>query len=415
VERAGVSKMLKKLFLFLAFGPLFLVASAMWAQETPAEVSICELAKHPKSFDGKGIRVRGTLSVYFEDFSLVVRNCDSQQGIWLAFGGDVPGIVASMVNDTVRKPGVDLKVNGVSYGIKKDENFRRLYALIAARHGRKPAYRVTATLTGAFFAGEESKLANGQTVFAGYGHLGCCALLVITQVSDVESVPPANLNVHGTVLGPDSKPVERFVVFDDVLGGSPPERQHTATNGKGKFEFSNSGQLLRFENPSYRPLALSVEPGGSHMNVRLEDAKRSDWLVPACGQVRDSTSQIGFSFLFALPTTMESSLSNEEDSHSYFVFPRGREPFAAEFFISSGADETEESKVFVDSEWSEQRWIKSSAGTVVGIDSRGRLKGGGHWRTAFFLGHETARYSLHPGKQHSEFDRIIDSACMIKR
>jgi hypothetical protein len=175
---------------------------------------VCDLAKHPNSFDRKMIRARGTRNVEFEDFSLAISDCDTRQEIWLVLGGDVPGIVASTVNDTVRKPGVDIEVNGVSYGIKKDESFRRLYALISARHGDKSPYPVTATLTGALCPGEKSKLADGPTVFEGYGHVRCCSLLVITQVGDGESVPPANLNVSGTVSGPDGKPVQGFVVID---------------------------------------------------------------------------------------------------------------------------------------------------------------------------------------------------------
>lgn len=100
--------------------------------------------------------------------------------------------------------------------------FWKLYALIAARHGEEPDYRATATLTGIFF-GDDIRNSKGDVLlFGGYGHLGCCALLLITQVSDVESVPPANLDVHGVVIGSDGQPVEGLTVVDDVLGGSLP-------------------------------------------------------------------------------------------------------------------------------------------------------------------------------------------------
>jgi hypothetical protein len=62
------------------------------------------LARNPRAFDGKLLRVRGTLNVEFEDFSLGIRNCETKQDIWLAFGGDVPGIVASTMNDSFRQP-----------------------------------------------------------------------------------------------------------------------------------------------------------------------------------------------------------------------------------------------------------------------------------------------------------------------
>ena len=183
------------------------------------------------------IRVRGTLSVHFEDFSLVTKDCGSEQGIWLAFGGDVPGIVASTINDGFRKPGVDITVNDVLYGIKKDENFHRLYALIAARHGGKPNYSVTATLTGKFFAGEERKSAKGTVYFVGYGHLGCCALLLITEVSDVESVPFANLNLSGVLIGANGEPVKGFTVFDDVLGAHPPNVRRLSRTSRENLRF----------------------------------------------------------------------------------------------------------------------------------------------------------------------------------
>jgi hypothetical protein len=54
-------------------------------QENPVEVPGCDLARNPKAFDGKLIRVRGTLNVHFDDFSLGIRNCDTEQDIWLAF------------------------------------------------------------------------------------------------------------------------------------------------------------------------------------------------------------------------------------------------------------------------------------------------------------------------------------------
>lgn len=379
------------------------------------EVSRCDLARNPKTFDGKLIRVRGTLNVYFENFSLGIGDCDTEQGIWLAFGGDVPGIVTSMVNDTFRKPGSDIKVNGVSYGIKKDDSFRKLYALIAARHGDKPDYSVTATLIGMFFAGEEGRTAKGATYFGGYGHLDCCALFVITQVSAVESVPPANLNLRGVLIGADGKPVEGFTVFDDVLGGSPPERQKTVTNEAGEFAFSNSGQQLRFENQNFRPLALTVEPGGgAPIRVKLEDAKQSDWVIPVCGEVNPS-SRIGFSVLFALPKTMESSPINSDEKRGFFIFPRGGDPLSAELIISSSSEEIIDAADSLDSERFEERWIKDSAGNVVGMDARGRVKHGGYWRTAIFSSHDATGYDSRSGKHTNALDRIIDSACIAKQ
>ena len=410
--------MSKKLIPLLPFILLFLNARLARAQVTPQEVSFCDLVKDPGSFDGKTIRVRGTLSVHFEDFSLVSKDCKTQQEIWLVFGGDVPGLVPSTVNDNSRKPGADIKVNGVSYGVKKDENFRRLYALIAARRGGKPRYSVTATLTGAFFAGRENTSATGEHVYIGYGHLGCCSLFVITQVSDVESDPPANLNVRGTVLGPDGRPLKGFPVVDEIVGGSPPESQQTTTDGRGDFEFSDSGRLLRFEDPRYRPVAMAVEPGHAAVHVRLEDPRRTDWVIPSCEQVGGAAGRVGFSVLFALPSDLEFSPFNDEGRRSYIISPRGEDMTQAEFWLSISTEldqPIDEPSDF--SGWAKQRWIKDSTGAIIGIDTWGGENHGGHWRTAIFLGHDGAGYDLSPRnrKRVSSLDRIIDSACIAKR
>jgi len=384
------------------------------AQAGPMDVLACDLAKNPKVFDGKLIRVRGMLSVHFEDFSLDIPNCDTRQGIWLTFGGDVPGVVASTVNDIARRPGSNIKVHGNSYGIKKDANFRRLYALIAARHGDKPDYRVTATLMGTFFAGQELRNSKDDVVsFGGYGHLGCCALFVITQVSDVESVPPANLNVRGVVIGIDGHPLEGFTVIDDVLGGAPPNRQTTVTDKQGKFAFSDSGQQLRFESPDYRPLALTVETGGPQIQVRLESAKHSDWVIPVCQEGRFG-KRVGFSALFAVPKTMESERFKSDSGKSIFVYHHGASAPEARLIISRIPDGTTEEVDSLDFEWFEERWIKDEAGKVVGTDARGRTREGKHWRTAVFLARDVATYWLDPGEPPKALDEIIDSACVAR-
>lgn len=403
--------MSKKSLRFVLIAGLLCAPRLACAQANTSDVAACDLARDPRAFDKKRISVRGTFSVNFEDFSLGIGNCDTRQAIWLAFGGDVPGIVISTVNDNTRKSGVDLQVNGVSYGIQIDENFRRLYALIAAVHVDEPEYKVTATLTGTFFAGKERKLADGRTNFGGYGHLGCCSLLIITKVSDVESVPPANLDLRGVLLGVDGKPVEGFTVLDDVVGGSPPERQQTVTNEKGEFAFSNSGQQLRFENPNFRPLALTVEPGGAPIQVRLQDSKQSDWVIPACSEP-SSSRHIGFSVLFALPKALKSSPEN--NNADLFIYPRGKEDISADLFISRSADEIRYGSDSIGSERFEERWIKDTSGNVVGMDAWARRNRREHWRRAVFLHHDSASYWLQHGERPNALDKVIDSACIAK-
>jgi hypothetical protein len=402
------------LFVILLCAPIPVEAQASQADD----VSVCDLAKHPKSFDGKIIRVRGTLNANFEDSSLATTDCDTQQGIWLAFGGDVPSVVASTVNDDFRTPDIDLKVAGVSYGIKKDESFRRLYALLAIRRpGDKPAYRVTATLTGVFLAGQELSHSNGTGYVGGYGHLGCCALFIITQVSDVDSFPPADLNVRGTVLLPDGKPAHGFVVINEVAEGSPPVHQQTTTDAAGHFEFSDSGQLLRFEDPKYCPLEIKAILGGPPVRVKLEDANRTDWIVRSCEGKGDSSSRIGFSARFVLPPKMEAGpFDDEEDGwRSYFIFHRGSDMNHADLIISTAKEELfEEAGRFARSKHSEERWIKDGSGTIIGRDARGLIGRRSYWRRAIFLEHDVADYNLNFEKRYELLDEIVDSVCIAE-
>jgi hypothetical protein len=148
--------------------------------------------------------------------------------------------------------------------------------------------------------------------------------------------------------------------------------------------------------------------------VKLQDAKQSDWMLPVCGEI-NSSNRIGFSVLFTLPKTMESSPFNTDDAKSYFVYPRGKGETSAEFIISESSGEITDAGVSPGSERFEERWIKDSSGDVVGMDARGRMEHGGYWRRAIFSGHEAAGYSLQPGRRPNALDQMIDSACMAKR
>jgi hypothetical protein len=215
------------------------------------------------------------------------------------------------------------------------------------------------------------------------------------------------------VLGIDGQPVEGFTVIDDVLGGAPPGSRTTVTDKQGKFAFSNSGQQLRFESPNYRPLALTVETGGSEIRVRLEAAKQSDWVIRACNEVHFG-KRVGFSVLFALPKAMESEPFKSDDRRSIFVYHHGGSAPEADLIISQILDGTIEGFDSLGSERFEERWIKDEAGKVVGIDARGRLRDGKYRRRALFFAHDDATYWLNPGKAPKALDEVIDSACVAK-
>src|SRR5258708_23747616 len=159
--------------------------------QTPQPVSPCELWKNPAPYSGKVVTVTAGVSIGFENFSLLTPGCEeTARPIWLAYGGDEPTPTVSTVNDRSRTPGSVLKVNGRPVILHRNdalELFQR--RLSAERLGGITGqgcpyecrlYRVTATLTGVFFAASARPL-------AGYGHLGCCHLLAIEEVADVDA------------------------------------------------------------------------------------------------------------------------------------------------------------------------------------------------------------------------------------
>lgn len=100
--------------LLMACAGLLLLGSHPVAHDPPLTVSPCELARQPKTYDRRVVQVRDTLSVSFENSTLVIADCDTSQRVSLSFGGDVPGVVPSTFNDTLRSPGTDVEVDGSS-------------------------------------------------------------------------------------------------------------------------------------------------------------------------------------------------------------------------------------------------------------------------------------------------------------
>jgi hypothetical protein len=163
----------------------------------PRAASFCDLKRNPANYDGQWITVRGRVSMEFEDFSLYDPACNASNlpGVWLTFGGDQDEITVYCCVNRTRKKGVDLEVGGHRVPLVRDEALRELQRVLQTQRLRRPDGRqcesdecyfyrpVTATITGLFLAGQ----AGGENSLSGYGHLGCCHLLVIKQVADVSA------------------------------------------------------------------------------------------------------------------------------------------------------------------------------------------------------------------------------------
>jgi len=127
----------------------------------------------------------------FEDFSLYDPACkDHHTGVWLTFGGDQDEVVTYCCVNRTRKKSVDIEVEGHRIPLSHDDSLREFLRVLQTERLRRPDghqcagdecyfYRpLSATIFGMFFAGEDG-------TSPGYGHLGCCHLLVISRVLEV--------------------------------------------------------------------------------------------------------------------------------------------------------------------------------------------------------------------------------------
>ena len=193
----------------LAVLVLGLLSSGPAAQAQPAEsafpVTACELERNPLQFEGKLVRVRGIVMRGFENFTLrdpstpfLSHECGN--AIWLEPGGDGKGPRPYLVvhtwwpADDMRNWAQQARVDSVK--LIKDQQYQDMNDRLSTFRPREPdgsactglwlcsLYTVTATITGRFYAAHQDKLADGRPSFRGYGHMGCCHLLIIQQVTE---------------------------------------------------------------------------------------------------------------------------------------------------------------------------------------------------------------------------------------
>jgi len=402
----------------LAFILLFAPAIPGFTQSAPQIASACDARNDPAGFDKKVVRLTGMISLSFEDFSFTSKGCgDAPTVIWLIFGGDVATPTISTVNDTSRKPGVDLQIDGTRYPIIKDASFRRLMALITATtHDGKPVYEVTATLTGTFLAGEKAKSAyDGRTYFRDYGHLGCCSLLIISKVEDVESVPPASLNLSGTAVTSDGKPAIGVRVINETGGCCQPQVQEATTDANGRFAFDDAGQVLHFHRDDLRPLTVVAKQGDRAVHVVLDQSKATDWIVPDCTAADDKEKRVGFIAKALMSEKVQ--LEGPNDDPNSFMLTPAKHPLVSALIFDHDrleASEPVSGGSFVAAVSFQQRWIKDAAGQVLGVDTVVFWKRGVWWRRSTFLNQDVIRSSGNSRADDELFDRIVDTVCIQK-
>lgn len=142
---------------------------------------------------------------------------------------------------------------GESYPILKDKSYKSLSQLTEASENGKPTYQVTATLTGVFFAQTTRRLPSGQLLpDPGYGHEGCCHLLIITSVSDVTPVRQSHSAISGIVVDSAGEPLQGVSVEGAIEGRI--KNQVRVTDKLGRFHFPEPAGDLTITKGGFFPL-----------------------------------------------------------------------------------------------------------------------------------------------------------------
>jgi len=166
--------------------PSFVLGQAP-SNDSVRTVEICEVLKNPSAFDSQMIRLRGRLELEFENETVDDRACGLpvfHTGIWWTYGGE-----PLLAHEPDGK-----RIRALAWPVLKDAQFNEFEARARERRKHLPDgewchshwecayYDVVATFTGKFFAGKKHP---GRTLAGGFGHMGCCHLFVIEQISDV--------------------------------------------------------------------------------------------------------------------------------------------------------------------------------------------------------------------------------------
>jgi len=155
--------------------------------EEPEKVTVCQLKSNPPAYNHKLIEVDAFVSHDFEDFTAFDPACSSWPAVWLEYGGKSKSDTTYCCGPTSGKSRPkELSVESIPISLVEDEQFKQFDKEIQPPFRSGNYGSVTkASIVGRFFAGRKVKYPNGESAWAGYGHMGCCSLLVIQEIKSV--------------------------------------------------------------------------------------------------------------------------------------------------------------------------------------------------------------------------------------
>lgn len=169
------------LILLLSTVPMFANSDA---SKEPRNATYCEISRDPAAYNHQILRLTGFVTHGFEDFEISEPNCPTQGfSIWLMYGGKAEsGTVYCCPGEGGRDSRSKvLTIDGVELPLEDDQVFQRFRNLLQQVRDTT----VRGTFVGTFFSGNKESR-NELTYWSGYGHMGCCSLLVLQRIESFE-------------------------------------------------------------------------------------------------------------------------------------------------------------------------------------------------------------------------------------
>jgi hypothetical protein len=185
--------------------------SAVTVSESPAapstqdpdqlqEVTVCQLTQDPGKYNHALVKVSGFFSHGFEDSALFDPTCESRFRLWFEYGGtNVTGTMYCCGLTAARQRPQQISVENIPIPLLVDDNFKTLDNLL-----HTPADSIVhATAIGRFFSGQKTTVPGGSDHWMGYGHMGCCSLLMVQQVVETDAHNRSDLDYRASPDQPD--------------------------------------------------------------------------------------------------------------------------------------------------------------------------------------------------------------------
>jgi hypothetical protein len=208
--------------------------------------------------------------------------------------------------------------------------------------------------------------------------------------------------------------------IEGVIVSSPPYLYaETKTDSNGSIKLANvdrfKGKLIvHFWHPRFRPLTKIIDESTSTLEVTLEDASGSDWVIPSCSNSKPNEKRTGDKLKVVVPKGAVVSKGGDVDYSSYSI-AYNLNSFRARMEGIYGPHATSgypSRNLLLNSEmFTERRWKFED---FEGVDMRGRSQDGTYWRYLGIIG-ECIEYRGVSKEAADFFDRIIDGVCFDKR